>query len=670
MSGPAPQVMGRPLVPAVQPAEEQPRPRSIVRWVMMALGVGMTLILVIGLFFATRPSSNAQVSSGEYNTVNVPLGTAAANLALDSAKTLKVNGDLQVSTSLVLMPTTQPTRPLTGQLYYDKAANQLAFYNGQQFQSLGTSSATNTTNVTNIIGGTTTATPSSVLLQSTAPGTQQAGNFSVTGIGQVGTLKTTVIDSGGGVLYVNPVSSTTQQQIAPGTPASVGLTSGSLTTPTGWQNEVSATKVTLGDIGGTASSISVRFNGGSASSHVQLALYDDDGNVPSRPSALLAQSAIVNLVPNGVTTATISGVNLSANTTYWLAVNTDDTTVTRPYNGGSQSSCFRSRNFGSMADPFGGCFMDDYNYVISLNYTLGSSATGSVSAAQFSLSTTGQAVFRNSSDSTTAFQVQNSAGTTTLLNVDTLNGRVGIGKSTPAYRLDVAGGDINISSGRSLRFGGSQVLSANSDGSTVTLSNLNSGGTLSAQADNFALQDATATHQNMVVDSIGSVTFSNKTNSSTAFQIQNATGTSLLVADTTGMKISVTGTTSAFASLTLTNAHIASTQTNPPTIATPTNCGTTPTATLTTGSTDTAGSFTIATGTGSTSSTCDTVVTFNKAYGAAPKSIIVVGKGNAASAARQIFVSASDSTTFTVSFGTSAGGANSTSYSFSYWVIE
>ncbi len=670
-SVPAPGVMGRPTAPVLQDIYAPTKTSHRLRWILLSLGVGMTIALVIGLFIATRRNSDAQVSSGEYATTQVPLGNIAASSLNNGAQTLKVNGDLQVSTSLILTPTTQPVRPLTGQLYYDKSSNQLAVYNGQQFQQLGTSTAATTTNITNVIGGTNTAAaPPGVLLQSTAPGAQQAGNFNIAGIGQVGTLQTTVISSNGGVLYVNPVSSTSQQQITPGTPATVGLTSGSLTSGSGWQNNVSASKVTLGSVGGTAVSISIHYTGGSPSSHVQVALYDDDGNVPSRPGSLLAQSAVVSLVPNGTTTATISGVNLTAGTTYWLATNTDDTTVARTYNGGNQASCFRSRTFGSMGDPFGGCFMDDNNYVVWLNYTVGSSASGSVSQAQLSLSTTGQAVFRNSEDSTTAFQVQNSAGTATLLNVDTLNGRIGIGKSTPAYKLDVAGGDINISGSRSLRFGGSQVLSANSDGSTVTLSNLNNGGTISAQADNFVLQDATATHQNFVINSSGGTTFSNKTNSATGFQIQNATGTTLLVADTSGMKISVTGTVATFASLTLANAHFASTQTNPPTIGTPASCGAAPTAAVTAGSTDTAGSFTITTGTGSTASTCGTTFTFNKPYGAAPKSIIVIGKTDAASAARQIYVSASDATTFTVSFGTSAAGANSTAYSFSYWVIE
>jgi len=168
----------------------------------------------------------------------------------------------------------------------------------------------------------------------------------------------------------------------------------------------------------------------------------------------------------------------------------------------------------------------------------------------------------------------------------------------------------------------------------------------------------------------GSVIIKPPVESTTAFELQKSTGTPLLIADTTNMVLTVQGTDIAFSSLALTDAHFKSMQTTPPTIATPTNCGTTPSAAVAAGSTDTAGSFTITTGTGGTSSTCDAVLTFHKAYGAAPKSIIVVGKADAASAARQIYVSTANATTFTVSFGVSAGGANSTTYSYNYWVVE
>jgi hypothetical protein len=47
--------------------------------------------------------------------------------------------------------------------------------------------------------------------------------------------------------------------------------------------------------------------------------------------------------------------------------------------------------------------------------------------------------FQSLSNSTTAFQIQNTAGTSNLLDADTLNGRIGIGTQTPGYTLDVAG---------------------------------------------------------------------------------------------------------------------------------------------------------------------------------------------------------------------------------------
>jgi len=168
----------------------------------------------------------------------------------------------------------------------------------------------------------------------------------------------------------------------------------------------------------------------------------------------------------------------------------------------------------------------------------------------------------------------------------------------------------------------------------------------------------------------GSVIVRPQTDTTDTFQIQSSASTPLLTADTTTMTITIGGTNTAYATLTLADAHFASTQTTPPTIGTPANCGATPTAAVTAGSTDSAGSFTVTTGTGGTSSTCDTILTFHQAYGSAPKSIIVVGKTDAASAQRQVFVTAATTTTFTISFANSAGGADSTPYKFDYWIIE
>jgi hypothetical protein len=655
------------------PVDRQSAKSLAIRWRWIALLIGTVLLTIGGIVVVLSTQNSSQpLQTGEFKDVKLPVGTLAANnLSVDTAKSLQVNGKLQVSGSIILSPGTQPTNPVIGQFYLDQTSNQLSYYNGKQFVNVGN----NTNSVTNITTNETMSIdlpviPLSVALQSTLSGTQQAGNFNISGTGQVGTLKTSTVDSSGASLFVNPT--TTVPSLPAGTTATLGPTTiGSATTGPGWNAVLSVTKVTMGDANGTAKSISVNFVGGSGSSHVQVAIYEDDGDIPSKPGALLATSAIGNLVPNGLTTLTVPSIGLSANNTYWLAVNTDDTTTTRTYNGGNKSSCFISSNFGFMPDPYSinGCFFDNNVYTIYATY-VASVGAGGGNKAQFSLSPTGQAAFQNSEDSGTAFQIQNAAGNATVLNIDTINNRVAIGKATANYKLDIAGGDINLSNGKSLRFGGVPVISANGSGTTTSISNFLSGGTVSAQADNFVVQDANATHRNLVIDNNGAVVFSNRINSATAFQIQNSANIPLFTADSSNMNVTIAGTNTAYSNLRLANAHFASTQTTAPTISTPTNCGSSPTAAVTVGSTDTAGSFTITTGTGGTSSTCDITVTFNKAYSTIPKSILVVGKTDAGSALRQIYVPTATTTTFTTKFAASAGGVDDTTYSFNYWVIE
>jgi hypothetical protein len=88
-------------------------------------------------------------------------------------------------------------------------------------------------------------------------------------------------------------------------------------------------------------------------------------------------------------------------------------------------------------------------------------------------------------------------------------------------------------------------------------------------------------------------------------------------------------------------------------------------------STDSAGSFRITAGTGAPT-TCDTVITFNKTYGAAPKSIVVVAEtqdgGTGTAAARQIYTSSVSATTFTVKMFSSPA-ASEVDW-FYYWVVE
>ncbi|HEV2412296.1 MAG TPA: LamG domain-containing protein [Candidatus Saccharimonadales bacterium] len=224
---------------------------------------------------------------------------------------------------------------------------------------------------------------------------------------------------------------------------------------------------------------------------------------------------------------------------------------------------------------------------------------------------------------------------------------LGIGTNTPGANLDDEG----------------SALFKDSANSTTALQIENSTGVPLLAADTT----------NMAFNVYGSAIFEDSTASTTAFQIENGSGVPLFTADTSGANITVSGPSSTnFATFYLTNTHLESTQTTPPNISNPLNCGTGTgdTAALTAGSTDTAGSFTITTGSTGSPTTCDTTITFHFGSANAPKSIIVVGTGNAASAARQIYVSGSMAATFTTSFGVSSGVTNSTTYTFDYLVVE
>ena len=174
----------------------------------------------------------------------------------------------------------------------------------------------------------------------------------------------------------------------------------------------------------------------------------------------------------------------------------------------------------------------------------------------------------------------------------------------------------------------------------------------------------------------GQITFKNSADSAAAFQVQNAAGTSLLTVDTSGSIITIAGTSTTFASLTINNAHIKATQTTIPTIGTPANCGggTGPTATVTAASTDSAGSFIITAGTTGSPTTCDTILTFNKTYGAAPKTVVITPTTAVGSATgfKGGYVSAISATTFTIKINSTIFGnpANSEINGFYYWVIE
>ncbi len=176
---------------------------------------------------------------------------------------------------------------------------------------------------------------------------------------------------------------------------------------------------------------------------------------------------------------------------------------------------------------------------------------------------TGVNTFQNAVDSSSAFVIQNAAGTSNLFVADTSNSRLGIGTNTPGYMLDV-NGDINIGSGSNYRINGVAICGgagtcAPSAGSSSYIQNSTSvqtsanfaiqstssgsvagilRGAASQTANIFEVQTSTPSTV-FAVGATGQILSKNSTDSTTAFQIQNAAASPILVADTTNTRIAI-----------------------------------------------------------------------------------------------------------------------------------
>jgi hypothetical protein len=206
---------------------------------------------------------------------------------------------------------------------------------------------------------------------------------------------------------------------------------GETTTPTvydsGNNNLISATKFTNGATAGTVSSISVYVGTvtGTPSNHMQVALYDDQGG--TTPHNLLATSVSTALTPNAWNTFSIPTTSVSASTAYWLVFNVDGITTQYGFTSGSGNVIYRTTTYGSMPSDFtsapGGTGAAGDHYHVYMTVTP-SGTVDSFNNTLFSLTNTGKAVFKNSTNSTGAFQVQNSNGNA-VLGVDTSAGNDG-----------------------------------------------------------------------------------------------------------------------------------------------------------------------------------------------------------------------------------------------------
>ncbi len=109
--------------------------------ILLALLVLGALGLVLSTFFHKHQQPVSNSVSTQFGNVALPLSQFVGTedgIKLDAGSVV-VNGALKLNQGVVITPSVQPNAPVSGQLYFDRNTNQLAYFNGTAFVPLGAS---------------------------------------------------------------------------------------------------------------------------------------------------------------------------------------------------------------------------------------------------------------------------------------------------------------------------------------------------------------------------------------------------------------------------------------------------------------------------------------------------------------------------------------------------
>lgn len=581
---PPPPEPPKPAVDASVPAGPR-RPRlGRLRIVLTTLVAILLLAMLAPLGYlgynALQPksgSSNSQVS-GDYTVTTIPLNDLVKNgeISFDASRQVNINGQLRINNSFVLTPSDAPDNPLVGQFYLNNQNTTLYYYNGTGFVDLvtGAQLAQINTTVTQLQnqGQQQNLTAGAGLLLNG----NQLINTGVLELPQP--LGVTDSPTFGGLTLAQSLgvaSGGTGAATAADARTNLGAAASGVNADITQLNALTAVNPTVGVsyqfdnsvLPGTYNFCTTAGNCAGVGGGVTTV-----GGTPGRIAKFSASQAIVDsLLSESGSTVTVNGdlavtggdldlgngVVLSSAAPNILGVSAD-VDVTGYVHAGNQivsAENIIARNGSSSQTRIGAVGPGNESGIIF-------SSLADVSiyrSTAATLKTNGSFIVQPGSNTTTAFQIQNSAGTSNLLVADTQNTRIGIGTAGPNYTLDV-NGDINT--GSTYRINGTSICIVSgcvpSSGSSAYIQN----GTVPQDA-NYYLRSAAANlvtgilqgavgqtadliqlrnQSGGIVTSVGAdgnATFTTTSNSATAFQIQNSSGQNLLVADTSNQRLAI-----------------------------------------------------------------------------------------------------------------------------------
>lgn len=200
----------------------------------------------------------------------------------------------------------------------------------------------------------------------------------------------------------------------------------------GDSNFINGTQFTA-SVTGTTSTLNAYVRtpiGASGNNLGQMAIYADNGS--DAPGTLLGSTTSTVLTGNAWNSFALSSpVPITSGQKYWLAYNTNGTAANQnnmAYESGpSYLSRYMLKTFGDWSGAYTGT-VSNYRFSVFADVDI-TPGSDNFSSSLFQMSASGQALFKNNSNSSTAFQIQNAAASN-LFSVDSSAGRVQVGSST------------------------------------------------------------------------------------------------------------------------------------------------------------------------------------------------------------------------------------------------
>jgi hypothetical protein len=567
------------------------------KWFLIASSLVIAAVLVGG-FLATLSKNHKtandavqNTATGDYSPVSIPLtdltAQQAKSLSVDGSAQLTVNGQLLVNGGIVITASSQPSNAVAGQLYFNRLAGKLYFYNGKSFiditaNATSQQSATGVTSVQGqtgpvsftsgngiVVNGTTisssgvlslsssspnlvisnngngsysiadTSAGTSVLLQATSPGLAQTGNINLTGTIIAGNFS----GDGSGLTGLNAASISTgtlsdarlstnvtlQGNTFNGASQLVQLTAGGLVPVLNGSNltNLNASNLASGTVADARLSSNVTLQGNTFNGASQLLQLSGASELPA-----VSGINLTNLNASSISAGTINDLRLSPNVTL-------------------QGNTFNLANKLVQLDGTGALPVLSGANLTSLNAS--NLASGTVGDVRLSANVallnavsntfTGTVVVDTIQPTTALIIGQTTKALTLQGNASTKLTATTSGNTTTVGFTGVPTGAVNYNFDRATTPGTYTICStvgncASSGGGVTTLGG--STNKLSKFTGSQSIGDSSITDTGTAVTVAASGLFQAGSNSTAAFQVQNSAGTSnLFIADTTNTRIAI-----------------------------------------------------------------------------------------------------------------------------------